>query len=230
MSEGNNSAFKKQKHRFLRNHPLTVGFLETDMPDQAGIFDFDIQTRRMGGGIPILEVLGFGNRNKETIGTNTHRISAYWLPWESERAVHLDIGDAADYFFTSEINGCQFRVARRGPNTVRTIHVAGNSISTDTRVGSRWRNEQAEALLTPGQRVLSRRFTRSSLLGNNVPGPNGFQGQGTMVGYDGPHLWQNVIGFRHWHVFGPSTWEFWYQTVANNGAGYTAQATLLCRI
>lgn len=230
MSHGNNSAFKKQKHRFLRNHPLTVGFLETDMPDQGGTFNFDIQTRRMAGGIPCLEVLGFGHRRKNTIGNTTHPIWAFWLPWASKRAEYLDIDDSANYFFTSEINGCQFRVARRGPNTVRCIHVAGDSQGTDTQVGSQWRNQQAEALLTVGERALSRRFTRSNLLGTNVPGPNGFGGQGTMVGYDGPHLWQNVFGFRHSHVFGPTTWEFWYQTVASNGAGFTAQAALLCRI
>ncbi len=228
MSEGNNSAFKKRKEFFLAGHPMTVGFIQANMPGAAGIYDFDIQDLAMAGG-HVLEVTGFANRAKQAIGCFTHRISAYWLPWASRATVHLDIGNGADYFFTSELNGCQFRVARTGPATVRTIHVAGDSPNSALLAGSTWRNNQAQALLTPAQQVLSRRFTSSALLGAVVPGAAGAAGIGGMIGYDGAHSWQNIFGFRHWHVFGPTTWDFWYQTVAlaPGGAGYIAQVARL---
>lgn len=231
MSLGNNSAFKKQKNRFLVLNPITVGFEQANMPAVAGIHDFDIQSLHMPYG-NVLEVIGFNNRNKQTVGCTTHRISAFWLPWNDRAAVHADLNGAADYFFTSEINGCQFRVARRGPDTVRAIHSPGGGLQADHVEGSQRRSERAEALLTAAEAGASHRFTVSAPLGATVPGPAGFAGAGHMVGYDGAQSWQNIFGFRHWHICGPATWDFWYQTVAPapGNAGYVAHAARLCAL
>jgi hypothetical protein len=231
MTAGNNRAFKSEKSAFLHDNPLTVGFLLEDMPDQSGIYDFDIQPRGMAAG-NVLEIVGFGRRTKQPTADST-RIRAFWLPWQSKQAVFCDLDDTADYFFTSEMNGCQFRVARTGANTLRAIHVAGDSPSSAIQVGSQWRNTQAENLLTAPQRLLSRRLTSSAPLGATVPGAQGVASPGSMVGYDGPHSWQNVFGFRRTHLFGGATWQFWYQTVAPApppATGYVATAALLCHI
>ena len=190
---------------------------------QTGCSRLDMQDQPMNGGV-VASLVGFANRAK-AVTWKTNRISAYWLPWLSHQAVQLDIGNGADYFFTSEINGCQFRIARTGVNTLRFVHVAGDGPNSALPAGSAWRNGLAQASFTPAQYGLSRALSSSSLLG--VPAPNG------TVGYGGGHSWTNVFGFRHWHVIGPATWDIWYQTVAPIGwvgQGYAPAAHFLCTL
>lgn len=221
MSNGRNAQFMSQKSNFLVLNAITVGFLQNQVPANAGIFDFDIQPRAMGAG-NVLEVLGFGHRQKG-VTWKSNRISAFWLPWASQNTVHLDIDDTADYFFTSELNGCQFRIARTGGNTLRFVHVAGDSQNSALPVGSAWRNAQAQARFTAPQYALSRSLSSSSLLG--IAAPNG------TIGYGGGNGWTNVVGFRRWHIFGNATWEVWAQHVtAPLGGGYAANAFHLCTL
>lgn len=223
MSNGRNAQFKSSKSAFLALHPLTVGFEEARMPAAAGIFPFDIQNRTMGYG-NVLEVIGFANRAKD-VSWKSRRIEAYWLPWQSRHTVELTIGNDADYFFTSELNGCQFRVARTGPTLLKIVHVAGDSQDAAMPAGSVWRNNQARDHFTAADYALSRALTSSQLL----PAAPALG----RTSYDGPHSWTNVFGFRRWHIIGAATWDIWYQTVQPVGAlraGYTAQAHHLCTL
>jgi hypothetical protein len=196
----------KGKSTFLTQHALTVGFELAIVPPDAGIFDFDIQRRTLADRGSVLEVLGFGNRAKEE-SRHTNRIRAYWLPWRSRHTVDVDLGADANYFFTSELNGCQFRVAPTGPHGLRAIHVAGDSQNAATAEGSTWRN--AEAMGRSGtvpEYGRSRALSSSHAFG--APGPPARN----TVGYGG-FEWTNVFGFRHAPIFGPARWEFWYQSV-----------------
>jgi hypothetical protein len=220
MSDGWNKQFTQLKSNFLVGRPITVGFNEHEVPAVAGIHDFDIEQRTLGTA-QLLAVLGFGHRAK-AVTWKSNRISAYWLPWQSQDTVHMDIGDAADYFFTSELNGCQFRVARTAVNTLRIVHVAGDYPGAATAAGSQHRNVQAQARFTPAQYPLSRGLTSTALLGVPVAAHHS-------VGYGGGS-WTNVVGFRHWHVIGAATWEVWVQQVTRPGANFAANAFHLCTL
>ncbi|MDB5871799.1 MAG: hypothetical protein JWQ07_1241 [Ramlibacter sp.] len=216
MSDGQNKRFKSEKDVYLAAQPVTVGFLEATMPDQSGIFNFDIQPRTMNG-LTVMEILGFDERTK-AVTWKSSRISAYWLPWKSEDTVSLDIANGADYFFTSELNGCQFRIAPVG-NQLRIVHVAGNYQGSATAQGSLDRNRYARQEFTQAQYRRSRALTSTTPIGQRSRFP------GTR-GYDGPHAWTNVFGFRRTQFFGPSTWHVWYQTVQrdDNAGRYVAAA------
>ena len=209
MTAGLNSEFKNMKGAFLRNRPITVGMFLNTMPATAGIGEFDIQPRQMQGG-HVYEVLQMSLRTKKQSRWKTHAIQAYWLPWQSQQAVSLDIGDQADYFFTSELNGCQFRIARTGNRSLRIVHTAGDGPSSATAAGTAWRDNKAQSAFSQHAHFLASRTLSSSRLVTDPPTATG------KYGYDGNHSWTNVVGFRLSRFPRRARWDVWYQTVDGN--------------
>ena len=58
-------------------------------------------------------------------------IYAYYLPWAINKAAHMDLGDKADFFFTSEMTNCRFSVLVDNPKAPKVAHVAGNTKKQD---------------------------------------------------------------------------------------------------
>ena len=64
---------------------------------------------------------------KDDVGT----VKAYYLPWAMSHATSMDLGDAADFFFTSEMTNCRFSILADDPKKPKVAHVAGNTNKKD---------------------------------------------------------------------------------------------------
>ena len=54
------------------------------------------------------------------------KVSAYWLSWSSHDATSLVVGGDADYFFTSQMTGCRFKVLSSDAKNPKVAHIAGD--------------------------------------------------------------------------------------------------------
>jgi len=57
-------------------------------------------------------------------------IKAYWLPWKDKGSSTMDLGSAADFFFTTQMTGCRFSVLTDDPKKPKVAHVAGTLSKT----------------------------------------------------------------------------------------------------
>jgi hypothetical protein len=206
MSDHLNADYMKLKHLFLAKHAVMVNGDMAEhgaiqrlkyMPEDPDTYEFDLQ--HSTGSLKSVEVIAFANRRKKPDG-KSKKVFAYWLPWQSQKAVHIDLGGDADYFFTSQLDGCQIRVAALKEG-IRVIHVAGNGgEAPETAQGSLWRKLEAKKLLTKEQYKRSRRL--SSLVSPEKETTSA-------AGYAMPDMaWTNVFGFRR-----NDQWELWTQIV-----------------
>jgi hypothetical protein len=160
----------------------------------------------MPGG-KVVQVVGFAGREKEPTW-KSNRVAAYWLPWESRKAVAIDLLDGADYFFTSELNGCQIRVAAI-EGGVRVIHVAGDGPHPEEKEGSLWRHREAMKHLTTKQGKRSRRLSSTISPDDATKKATGYKTD--------DKIWVNVVGFRR-----NEQWEIWSQIVEGGDTPETA--------
>jgi hypothetical protein len=215
MSDGLNKAFKNTKQAFLRLAPISVmGLLAAgreltwkhkgrtwhrtiEVPD-TGRHDFNLEyasqfnatiSPKMEGGyvhvVPREVRTGVG-------GIFSHSVNAYFLRWASRKTTSMVLGNDADYFFTSQLNGCQVRVAPTSDGSgTKVLHIAGDGPSAAARLNP-WRDEQARSVLSEWENARSRRFSSTDPV-------------------DGYHdaFWANVFGFRR----GRNDWEMWTQIV-----------------
>jgi hypothetical protein len=200
MSNGLNAIFQSQKEVFLRHHVLSVmGFREDEdqPPENATVTDFDLQLiRTRAGAARYVEVIPHARRTKAATW-KSKRVTAYWLRWSSRATTTLVLDGAADYFFTSELGGCQVVAEPQAGGRVRVGHIAGD-------LDQAWRTREAENF--PRARRLS--STRSHH--DNIPA---YQPDNSNI------AWANVVGFRHNPWRGPQRWELWYQIVENGREG-----------
>jgi hypothetical protein len=54
-------------------------------------------------------------------GANSHRITAYWLPYEAQKYCETTLGNAANYMFTATLTGCTIAVG--SGNTPKVSHI-----------------------------------------------------------------------------------------------------------
>jgi hypothetical protein len=96
----------------------------------AGVFDFDLfktgetaevvengRTSR----VPryLLKAWGTKARDKKQVGqtvqyktpTFAHPIRAYWVPWSANSSWSVQLGNAADFFFTATMDGCSLAIS-----------------------------------------------------------------------------------------------------------------------
>ncbi len=215
MSDGQTKLLRDGKRHFLENNAITYPNDSSKMPQQAGLCRIDVAYKKYGRTPAFVhEITAYASRNKAASSSAT-KLYAYWLPWESKKTVHVDLDDNASMFLTSEVNGCTVRVGEAtNGNTVvplRIAHIAGDSNNSATSIGSKWRNQQGEAV---GFGKNSLRFSSGGKMGKDLASPTGFdKASGTLVGYgdtdDATYSWHNVIGFND----GQGRWEIYAQSV-----------------
>jgi hypothetical protein len=54
------------------------------------------------------------------------KVSAYWLSWASHDATSLVLDGEADFFFTSQMTGCRFKVLSSDAKKPKVAHIAGD--------------------------------------------------------------------------------------------------------
>ena len=184
-----NTSFRKEKEAFLKRN-IFLGAARPDvLPNKSGVYYFNIQkSASFSGCLEIVEC------QKSDVIT---AIQAYWLPWAPGKILSIDAAGEANYFFTSQLTGCQFRATALNKKTVKMMHVAGDisAIGETTKT----RNDEVEKLLDADQWKRSRALSISL-----APGKQGDWGR---VGYGGDASWCNVFGFRK-----HGSWKIWYQT------------------
>lgn len=57
-------------------------------------------------------------------------IRAYYLPWKVGVATTMDLGDEADFFFTSHLTNCRFSILADDPKKPKVAHVSGTGNAT----------------------------------------------------------------------------------------------------
>ncbi len=199
MSDGLNKLFMNQKSNFLRENVLSVMGMRPEAIQPAHndhVCNFDLQHRTTPTGARVVELMPYAHRTK-TVTWKSNHVTGYWLRWRSEATVEMVLDSAADYFFTSELGGCQVVAAALGNGQVRVGHIAGNK-------GRAFRT--AEAQRFP---ALRRQLSSSHAYGTNPA----YQPDNSDV------AWANVIGFREKPAFGTQRWTLWYQIVENHGEG-----------
>ena len=108
------SAFISDRKGFLETKIVLVP--EPQNPGNTGprTFWFD-----EAGGVVSLKATAPGGTEKTTV-------NAYWLSWKSKNSTVLDVGNEADYFFTSQMTGCRFKVLTAGGKNPKVAHIAGD--------------------------------------------------------------------------------------------------------
>ena len=125
-------------------------------------------------------------------------VNAYWLSWEKKKAVPLDIGNAADYFFTSQMTGCRFKVLTKGAQNPKVAHIAGDLSKTDRNA--------AETKLLDAIPEANRATGRERRLSVGEGRTHGYTGQTDGAGEDGSAF---VYGFKD----ASNNWTFEAQIV-----------------
>jgi hypothetical protein len=201
---GLNTKFTENPEVFLRTVPIVESPELRDplvfFKYPPKIYDLDLALDDQGAA-----KLGIANL---TANPGEPVIKAYWLPWKSKAASEIELGDDANYFFTSQLGGCQMRVVRKTPGgKTKVLHIAGNvgkGTGGEGPEGTAWRAEQA-------QKALTRRgeLGRSRAFSSTVPEPSGYKRAAELV---------NFVGFKgKFRVGKPEKemirWDFWAQKV-----------------
>lgn len=85
---------------------------------------------------------------------------AYWLPWKTGIGVALDLGDKADWLFTSEMTNCRFTILTEGDVAVKVAHLAGD---INTGAGrTKWEENAKNGFITNPETQKARRLSRSA--------------------------------------------------------------------
>src|SRR6266481_3390474 len=126
---------------FMRANPINIvenselaGAVDEALPGgnrqvkvMPGVHEFDLEVcqfergnRFKQGGINLRR---FGDRAKGAGDLKSNRIRAYWLPWRAAGESHIQLGNEADYFFTSALGGCRIQIGA-GPNPL-VMHISG---------------------------------------------------------------------------------------------------------
>jgi hypothetical protein len=190
--DGMNKRFMSDPAAFLRTTAIFEAGMFGANPPAQGLATLDL--RPYGAAV---RLDSFAQRGKAA-GAHSHQILAHWLPWQSRGTAEIQLDNGANYFFTSQLAGCQIRIIPGAPRgTGRTNHpivrhIAGDRLDPRGDVtGTLWRNQQA------AHNVTAPVFARSRALSSTGIGARGYNGEGV-----------NVVGFVSW-----MRWKFWAQQI-----------------
>jgi hypothetical protein len=130
-------------------------------------------------------------------------IKAYYLKWALSAATTMDLGDAADFFFTSQLTNCRFSILADNPRTPKVAHVAGN---TKTKDRDMW--ELDAKFVDASNRTRARRFSVSQ---GFDPSVHKKPKDHLYVGQRFNHSSAFVFGRRESEI-----WKFYAQVVQGN--------------
>jgi hypothetical protein len=83
-------------------------------------------------------------------------LRAYYLPWKTDCATTMDLGDKADFFFTSHLTNCRFSILADDPKKPKVAHVAGTG-----NPGNRNEWEKTSGFVDKDSAKRARRFSVS---------------------------------------------------------------------
>jgi len=113
MSE--TSDFKSAPAEFLRDKVIMVPEeLDSAVGHKPRIYKFKIE--KVTRNLYSLELAA---------SDSVDSIPAYYLPWITRTATTMDLGEAAAFFFTSEMTNCRFTVLVENPKAPKVAHIAG---------------------------------------------------------------------------------------------------------
>jgi hypothetical protein len=122
------SDFKTKTMEFLGKYVLIVA-ADAEADKVSGISalpkHFTLKLRQEGGNV--VELL-----TRPGLKAGDDVITAYWLPWRTKSATTLKLGDAAEFFFTSEMTNCRFSILTPSDKEPVVAHIAGTA-SKDER-------------------------------------------------------------------------------------------------
>jgi hypothetical protein len=174
MSGGLNRSFMLDPMAFMRTNPMDIKDLSelaggidlsgkpsigSSLQIGPGVNDFDLERAEDG----TIYVRLFESRTKKSVSSRSRRIKAYWLPWRAsfekpskskplQGCSSIQLGDEADYFFTSALAGCRIQIGG-GANPL-VLHLSGDMSSKDRDVSARLN-------MSPEDYARSRRFSRT---------------------------------------------------------------------
>jgi hypothetical protein len=192
---------------FLANHAVIVGDeAEWDGKKPPGVEQFFMREKKAN-------VIHLERKIFTAIGVC---VKAYWLPWKTQTGVVLDLGDAAEWLFTSQMTNCRFTVLTENEKAVKVAHLAGTMMSSNRR--TKWEENAANKLITSPTTQKARRF---SVTGNDLK----------YAGNKGDQSEESSSAF----VFGrkeKEEWKFYTQVVGgfrtvNNTHALTDNITIL---
>jgi hypothetical protein len=203
-----------------RRHVVVVG--------QSNVFDVRVTKAPVTGTRVVPNPGGLGNRsvtdyaagaavNAEVTAERAVRI--YYLPWRSNAATTMQLGNAADYFLTSTLTGCTFAVY--GTRLMPTVTHANNGAQQDLAMSQDYmtcllnqiRSDEADAY-NRAQRTNEARLTTHDYKLRAAPYLDSKDNKGYTIDKAKTHT--NVIGYRS--VPG-GQWSFFAQQVVV--VGYT---------
>ena len=188
--DGMNKKFKANPVDFLKKHLLSVEPLEN-------LGKGDLNLDLVADGLNA-KLQSFKRAKPDAAHAAKHQLPAYWLPWQSGGVAEMTLGDKANYFFTSKMDGCQLRVLTLGGGGVKVLHIAGDAGGSDFADdgdednvgGSNWREGKAQSKLGAQGYIRSRALSSTANQGNQV--------------YGGKSV--HVVGFKK-----DGAWQFWVQ-------------------
>lgn len=190
--DGLNKAFMKDPKGFMEKYcidiPYVGSILSSGDPKKCppqGVHDFDLYEDKEKKCVFLRHVeerkAAANKGNAKPVNDDTNLITAYWLPWDSKKTMTMQLGDDAQFFFTSALGGCRIQVAG---NTV--AHVPGNLSPAERKQEGK---SFAEA---QGQGATSRRFSSTQDYGSKDQN----EGLAFFTGYKLTDAW-TFLGQKH---------------------------------
>lgn len=142
--------FIKAPETFLGKYAVIVGDeTEWDGKKPLGVAQFFMRAKKAN--VVHLE--------RKVITGSGECVDAYWLPWKTKTGVVLDLGDAAEWLFTSQMTNCRFTVLTENERAVKVAHLAGTLNSSNLR--TKWEENAANNFITSPTTQKARRFSRT---------------------------------------------------------------------
>jgi hypothetical protein len=115
---GLNKMFMDDPDGFMNRYSIDIPYegnklSSGDNCPAASIYQFDLYEDSSKDCV----FLRLASERTEATTCRTHFIKAYWLPWKSKSTESMELGNQADFFFTSALGGCRIQVA--GKTVVR---------------------------------------------------------------------------------------------------------------
>ncbi len=144
--------FTKEPETFLKKFAVIVGDeTEWDGSKPPGVAKFYMQAKKTNV-VHLVRKLITGPKASECV-------DAYWLPWKTKTGVVLDLAEAADWLFTSQMTNCRFTILTENDKAVKVAHLAGTLNSSKLRTD--WEENPANKFISSPTTQRARRFSAS---------------------------------------------------------------------
>lgn len=154
-------------------------------------------------------------------GTGSDTFTAYWCPYEDEKAMSVTLSDKADLMFTANMTGCSFGVGIKGSDgSVRVAHANVQESSQLQQIGEAMYSAFDPKLKGPSKEMAfleaKKYCIKEGQQGVLLSGPTGVDGKVTSSINPGMYrgLSATTFGVRD----GTNGWKFYFHTYERNGS------------